>query len=419
MPADKSLVAAHFLVRPTHPEFTTAALLRLTARLSRIKPLRTAIIFLTLRSGRLSRDIFLRPLPALICPPCPRRSCPVNSALTRLYASTQQRRHPIIRWIVLPSLVVAVCFFVRESFTVSMMGVQQQFPFGPALILVGFFLGLGPGFVMLVLSGITVRLWGTTPGQQYPLAVLANMSLAVPVLCISSWIRTLINNERVQRQALSDFVAIVAHEVRTPLSTITVATENSLYYYNNQLPEESAKNILLAAGRIENVISKAIDADIAEITSFTARYEEINLKPFLEKLIKVTLDPERITLQCPSSPLFATDPYLLGTAISNLLDNAIKYSLDDTDVSLIARQDARHGQKGIAITCENWIDPANTPDASRLFRKYYRLNRVSFQSGMGLGLWFSKLMIDALSGSLEPSINSSRVAFHLWIPCQP
>ena len=300
-----------------------------------------------------------------------------------------------------------------------MMGLQQQFPFGPALILVGFFLGLGPGFVMLFLSGISVWLWGTTPGQQYPLAVLANMSLAVPVLFVSAWIRTLINNERHQRQALSDFVAIIAHEVRTPLSTITIAAENSINYFKNHLPEESARNIILASGRIENVIAKAVDADISEITKFTARPEEISLQPFLEKLIKATSDPDRIRLECPSSPIITTDPYLFGTAVSNLLDNAIKYSSMNTPVRLVAQEDSRYGRQGIAIACENWIDPPHAPDASRLFSKYYRLSSVSFQPGMGLGLWFSKLMIDTLSGTIEPRIEPSRVTFQLWIPANP
>lgn len=340
----------------------------------------------------------------------------MNSSLSRLYASSQQRLHPVIRWTVLPTLVVGASFFVRETFTVSVMGVQQQFPFGVALIIVGFFLGFGPGLVMLVMTGVSVSLWGTTPGQQYPLAVLTNMGLAVPVLWLSSWIRSLINSERAQRQALSDFVAIIAHEVRTPLSTITVATENTINYFNNHLAEESARNILLATGRIKNVISKAVDADISEITTFTVQHEEINLKPFLEKLIKVTPDPDRIHFQCGSPTIISTDPYLFGTVISNLLDNAIKYSIKDTPVTLIAREDSRYGRKGLAIDCENWIDPANTPDESRLFSKYYRHNRVSFKSGMGLGLWFSKLMIDVLSGTLEPSIDSSRVTFHLWIP---
>lgn len=336
-----------------------------------------------------------------------------------LYASSQQPLNPVIRWIVLPTLIVAACFFVRETFTISVMGVQQQFPFGVALIFVGFFLGFGPGLVMLAMTGVSVSLWGTTPGPKYPVAVLTNMGLAVPVLWVSSWIRSLINSERAQRQALSDFVSIIAHEVRTPLSTITVATEISMNYSKNYLPEESARNILSATGRIEEVISKAIDADISEITTFAARNEELILNQFMERLIKGTSDPNRIKLQCPLSTVIATDPYLFGTVISNLLDNAIKYSLENTDVSLIARENARYGRKGVAIACENLIDPANSPDVSKLFRKYYRVNRVSFHSGMGLGLWFSKLMMDELSGLIEASVESSRVTFYLWIPSRP
>lgn len=296
--------------------------------------------FLQTRGPLLSRGILPRtPSPGR------RRSFLMNSPLSRFYASTQQRLHPVIRWILLPLIVVAACFFVRESFTVSVMGVQQQFPFGLALVLVGFFLGLGPGFVTLFMAGISVSLWGTTPGQHYPLAVLANMSLGVPVIFISSWIRSLLNNERIQRQALSDFVAIIAHEVRTPLSTITLAAENSINYFNNYLAEESARNIILASGRIESVISKAIDADVSEITKFTASHEEISLRPFLENLIALTSHPDRIRLDCPLSPIITTDPYLFGTAISNVLDNAIKYALNDTDISLIAREDSRYTRR--------------------------------------------------------------------------
>jgi signal transduction histidine kinase len=298
------------------------------------------------------------------------------------------------------------------------MGLQQQFPFGIGLVMVGFFLGFRSGLVMLLMTGLSVYLWGTHSSSAYPLALPINVMLAIPVLAVSAYIRALLNEQRVQREMLGDFIAILAHEVRTPLSTIKMAAENLQEHEQDEFSSKRGKNLILAAERIEDVVSRCMDTDLFELKELRPKYQKLDLKPFLQERIDLSVDPDRVTLDCKFSESIMTDPFLFGAVISNLLENALKYSLKDSQVGLNVFEKIKRGRKGVNVSCENFIDPIVAPDPKKLFRKYYRSEKVSFHPGMGLGLWFSKEVIHALSGFIGSKIRVNKVIFWVWVPCK-
>jgi signal transduction histidine kinase len=323
------------------------------------------------------------------------------------------------RYVLLPAFVVAVCFFIRESFTISAMGVQQQFPFGVATVLVGFFLGFRAGLMMLLMTGLSVYLWGTHPNAQYPLALPINLVLALPALAVSAYIRRLLNEQRSQREMLGDFIAILAHEVRTPLSTIKMAAENLQESHSDAFAMRRAGNLLLASERIEDVISRCVDTDLMELNEICPKLKALDLMPFLRDRIDLSVDPDRIIFDCQFSKFIITDPFLYGAVISNLLENALKYSLNHSHVTLLVFEQSKRGRRGVMVRCENFIAPRTAPDPKKLFRKYYRSDSVAFLPGMGLGLWYSNQIVNALSGSIGAEIKPSKVAFSVWVPCEP
>lgn len=336
-----------------------------------------------------------------------------------LYQLTRQPLKPVTRYLLLPAMIVAVCFFIRESFTVSAMGVQQQFPFGIAVILVGFFLGFRSGLMMLFMTGLSVSLWGTYPNSQYSLALPINIVFAIPALGVTALIRRLLNDQSAQREMLADFIAILAHQVRTPLSTIKMAAENLQENQSNQFDVGRGNNLMLASETIEDVISRCVDADRLELKELRPKHQEFHLRAFLQDRIDLSIDPERIALDCQVSAPIETDPFLYGTVISNLLENALKYSLKYSQVGLMASEQFKRGRRGVNLSCENFIDPRNAPDSKKLFRKYYRSKNVAYMPGLGLGLWFSKRIIEALSGFIGSKIERSKVTFCVWIPFKP
>ncbi|MEN9681418.1 MAG: hypothetical protein RLZZ627_1311 [Pseudomonadota bacterium] len=324
----------------------------------------------------------------------------------------------VTRYVLLPALIVVVCFFIRESFTVKLMGIQQQFPFGLAIVLASFFLGFRSGLMMLLMTGLSVYLWGTQPNPEYPLALPINLVLAIPVLAVSAYIRRLLNEQRAQRELLGDFIAILAHEVRTPLSTIKMAAENLQEDQGDEYLSRRAMNLLLASERIEDVISRCIDTDLMELNEISPKLKEIDLKSFLQDRVDFSVAPERIIFDCQFSSSILTDPFLYGTVISNLIENAIKYSLRNSQVALQVFEQFKRGRRGVMVRCENYIDPRIAPDPKKLFRKYYRSDSIAFLPGMGLGLWYSNQIINVLSGYIGAEIKPSMVAFSVWIPCE-
>lgn len=323
------------------------------------------------------------------------------------------------RYVFLPAIAVVLCFLIRESFTVSAMGIQQQFPFGVAVVLVGFFLGFRSGLMMLLMTGLSIYFWGTHPGPEYPLALPLNVVLAIPALAVSASIRRLLNEQTELREMQADFIAILAHEVRTPLSTIKMAGENLQEHQSDEFSSRRGNHLILAAERIEDVVSRCMDVDLLELRKLRPKFEAIDLRAFFQDRIDLSVDPDRIALDCQISGSILSDPFLYGTVISNLLENALKYSLSGSQVSLMVREQFKRGSRGVKFRCENFINPDMAPDPRKLFRKYYRAESMSFLPGMGLGLWFSARIIQALSGSIGSEVTSTKVAFWVWVPCKP
>lgn len=111
-----------------------------------------------------------------------------------------------------------------------------------------------------------------------------------------------------------------------------------------------------------------------------------------------------------------TDRQLLQTILSNLLDNAARYSDPVTPVELDVQAVTEDGREGVLFCVSNTPGLAGWPDASQIFSKYYRALGAQRDSGSGLGLFLAQQLACTLQGSLRYQPTDSLVRFKLWIP---
>jgi len=212
----------------------------------------------------------------------------------------------------------------------------------------------------------------------------------------------------------------LAHEFKTPLSTI-LAAAGALREVRSLDPDhrEMAETVELEAARLGRLTTRLIR---------TARLEREEVKPWMELIdvypvISDTADQYnkssagRITVikECESTEVMA-DRELLRLAVSQLLDNACKYSTPGSTITLsIARQD-----DSIALRVMSSGNPIPIGEKSRVFDRFYRgLNGRHTSPGSGLGLYVARKIAVALGGNLdldsEPGA-SKDVAFCLTLP---
>jgi two-component system sensor histidine kinase KdpD len=213
----------------------------------------------------------------------------------------------------------------------------------------------------------------------------------------------------------------LAHEFKTPLSTI-LAAAGAL----REAPSLGAEHLEMA---------ETVEAEAARLGRLTmrlirtARLEQEEIRPWMEltHLRAVVNDAvsqysriaggRRINVleRCDSSDIFA-DPDLLRLAISQLLDNACKYSQPGSDVDLVVSKQGRWIQLHVASVGA----PILSHERSHIFDRFYRgTDARQMTAGTGLGLYVARKIAIAHGGNVELDNESSteaKVTFRMTLP---
>jgi PAS domain S-box-containing protein len=200
------------------------------------------------------------------------------------------------------------------------------------------------------------------------------------------------------------FLGLISHELRTPISTI-IGNGLLLQRRGDMIGEEDK------AQALDDVVSEAqrLQAIIENLLSLTK--VEATASPEVEPsdiitLVEETVDkfrhrrPNRaVVVQVDERlPLVSTNPVLVAQVLENLLSNADKYSPDDLPIEVNVE---RPNNAFVAVSVKDRGIGIDESEAESIFTPFYRSPSVKSQvSGMGIGLAVSKRMIEAMGGSI-------------------
>ncbi len=222
----------------------------------------------------------------------------------------------------------------------------------------------------------------------------------------------------------SDFINNMTHEFKTPIATISVASDTIL----NPKIIENPEQIRYFIGMIkkENTRMNRQVEDILTIArldkkDFEFNWEAINLHEVIENAMQsIVLQVEKkggsVTCELTATnPVVTSDTNHFANLIYNLLDNANKYSLDAAEIKISTRNTG----KGVLIVIEDKGIGMTKAVQSRIFERFYRQTSGNIHNvkGFGLGLSYVKAVLEANKGTIsvhsEPG-NGSR--FEVFIP---
>ena len=220
-----------------------------------------------------------------------------------------------------------------------------------------------------------------------------------------------------------DFVANVSHELRTPLSLIKSAAETLI---------DGGKNDPVALTRFLEIIDKHANRlthlidDLLLLARLDSGRVELNLVPLgLQTAAQDALDDyalvaraRSVTLEnlIPTGLIALVDPPRLQQALSNLIDNAIKYGRPSGKVSVKGRSLA-NGRVEISVKDDGPGIPLEAKE--RVFERFFRVDKARSreQGGTGLGLAIVKNVIQAHGGEVRvESAPDAGAEFFLTLP---
>jgi signal transduction histidine kinase len=210
-----------------------------------------------------------------------------------------------------------------------------------------------------------------------------------------------------------NFLLAVTHEFKSPLAAIKLSLQT---LSKHQLDESQRHQVLERAlketGRIHELIENALAAARYEDKFLQLQKEPVNLSHLVSQVIEnkknLSMRPVHIVSQIDPDIIIHGDPLALQSALSNLLDNAEKYSPDNgrIDVSLSA------SGKQITLRVADQGPGISSAEKARIFKKFYRSGREESRGvkGTGLGLYIVKNVVQLHGGKVTVSDNVPRGA---------
>ncbi|GHC50283.1 sensor histidine kinase [Ulvibacter litoralis] len=220
----------------------------------------------------------------------------------------------------------------------------------------------------------------------------------------------------------TDFINNITHELKTPLSTLSLATETltgSFVENDTILAKETVQIINRQNVRLQKLIDQVVESSLG-YREIQLSNEEFNCSIFLNELIndyELPLNSSVVISKKIDNTgiLMVADKFFLGTAIINLLNNAIKYGGTELEISYTV--DTKKDAHIINIK-DNGIGISEKYQ-KHIFHKFYRVSEKDTHNykGLGLGLYYTSQIIKAHNGTItvHSSINNG-ATFSIQIP---
>jgi signal transduction histidine kinase len=224
-------------------------------------------------------------------------------------------------------------------------------------------------------------------------------------------------------QMKSDFVNMVAHELRSPLVSIRQINSVLMEGLAGPLPEKPRAFVEKAIKKIDGLLELINDLlDMAKLEA--GKYVQNKVPTDLGAIVRETvalMEPrakERgilLTCQCQDLRAVQTDPKNMEEVFNNLITNAINYSPDGGEVTVSARGLGEYIEIQVSDTGIG-IAPEEIP---KIFDKFYRVKHVKTRgvTGTGLGLSIVKGIIEAHHGTIDvESVVDRGTTFRILLP---
>lgn len=212
-----------------------------------------------------------------------------------------------------------------------------------------------------------------------------------------------ITEQKKDEQRKNDFIGMVSHEMKTPLTTLSAYLQLLQLKANKE--DNTSANMLTKANLQVSKITKLINGFL-NVSRLESGKIHIDKQRFdMAQLIREVKD-ETISMTYSHKVIFApveetfvnADRDKIGQVINNLISNAIKYSPDNTEINIAC---ASQNNTAVVSVRDEGIG-IKDDDKPKLFERYYRVNdgRYAVASGFGIGLYLCCEIIRRHNGKI-------------------
>jgi signal transduction histidine kinase len=225
-----------------------------------------------------------------------------------------------------------------------------------------------------------------------------------------------LEHERELSSAQKEFIHLVSHEFRTPIAIISGAVQLMAAKWPDLMAGEGApqvKKIEQAVTRLCTLLDNVVRLSMIEDGKLVFQPTEFNLSELVQQVVDQFQDARLDPVVMPQNLLFTGDRRLLEYALQNLINNALKYSPKDRQVTVQLLTEERE----IVLRVIDRGAGISPQILARIGEKFLRDSGTSTNEGVGLGLHLTKRFAEYHRGTLHfDSISGEQTIATLRFP---
>jgi len=243
-------------------------------------------------------------------------------------------------------------------------------------------------------------------GQLLWWLILSAIFLLIVIIGFSYVIMNLFRQKKLSEMK-TDFMNNMTHEFKTPIATISLASEMLLkpnVYESAEKTSKYANIIYDENSRLKNQVEQVLQIAVLDRGSFKLTKTKIGLHDLLMEVaenfeILVKQREGTLSLDLKASPdTIDADPIHLTNIINNLLENANKYSPETPELYIRTW----NAHKGIVVSIEDKGIGISHENQKHIFKKFFRVHTGNIHDvkGFGLGLYYVNIIVEAHDGTI-------------------
>ena len=199
------------------------------------------------------------------------------------------------------------------------------------------------------------------------------------ILCLTIW--KVLRVEMLQEKKRTDMTNALAHDIKTPLFVISGFAYSLKEDIDSENRDSYLDRIIKQTDEINELVHNMLELTKLDSGSMSLDKTDFDINEMISNILenyKVLKDGKTISFEHGESCVISGDKDLIKTALRNLIDNAVKYSLKDSPINITTDEKT--------LTISNKSEPLTRSDLKKIWQPYVRKDKSRHKSGNGLGL---------------------------------
>lgn len=249
--------------------------------------------------------------------------------------------------------------------------------------------------------------------------ILLSFLLSIAIITCLFYLLHIIRKQKELAEIKNDLISNITHEFKTPITTVSTALEAIRSFNSKNDKEKTEKYLSISSSQLKKLnlmVEKLLETATLDSENLLIQKEQVDINELIKNIInknEFISSNKSISYTGPDKNIVADiDSFHFENAISNLIDNAIKYGGDAIEINVntvLNTLEISVADDGAAI---------EKSQREKIFDQFYRVPKGNTHDvkGFGIGLYYTKKIVEKHGGSITLAPNTTNTVFKISLP---